>query len=98
MDVAASERQPLYNATVPSATPLREDLGITAGAVERAWIINGWSQRISMISGSTGDLAEVVKAALAWRDRAPLRDIQRAAPFVKVTMRAKPPNADPNTS
>ncbi|MBB5868417.1 hypothetical protein F4553_001796 [Allocatelliglobosispora scoriae] len=89
LDVVASERQPLHSATVPSATPLRKGLGITAGAVERVWIISGWSQGISSISGSTTDLAEVVKAAQAWSGGAPLRDIQLAAPFVEVTRRGE---------
>jgi hypothetical protein len=87
IDVVVNERQPLYNAIVPSSTPLRNGLGINAGAVERVWSITGWSQGIWVISGNTGDLAEVVKAAVAWRDGAPLRDIQRAAPFVEVTRR-----------
>ncbi|GAA1382052.1 hypothetical protein GCM10009661_59660 [Catellatospora chokoriensis] len=50
-------------------------------------MINGWGQGIWMVSGSTDDLAEVIKAAVAWRDGVPLSEIGHVAPFVKVTQR-----------
>jgi hypothetical protein len=89
LNVVANERQPLHSAAVASATPLRKSLGITAGAIERVWIIDGWSQGIWMISGITTDLGEVAKAARAWSDGAPLRDIRLAASFVKPTRRGE---------
>ncbi|MFC7246117.1 DUF6193 family natural product biosynthesis protein [Catellatospora aurea] len=93
--VVADERQSLFNATIASAAPHRRPLGVSAGAAKRVWSVNGWSQGISTISGSTTDLAEVVKAALAWSDGATLREIQRAAPFVEVTARGEAAESGP---
>ncbi|GGQ87345.1 DUF6193 family natural product biosynthesis protein [Couchioplanes azureus] len=82
--VVADERQPLYYAGVTSATPLRKDLGVTAGAVERCWVITGWGQGIWLIGGSTQHLTDVARAAQLWRDGVPLRDIEQAVPFVEL--------------
>jgi hypothetical protein len=81
-EVVTHERQPLRYARVTSATPLREELGVTAGSAERCWAITGWGQGISMIGGSTDDLADVARVAQLWREGVPLREIQRAVPFV----------------
>lgn len=81
-EVTANGRQPLQHAGVTSATPLRQDLGVTAGAAERCWVITGWGQGIWLIGGSTKTLADVARAARLWRDGVPLRAIQHAVPFV----------------
>jgi hypothetical protein len=88
-EVERNERQPLYYASVSSATPLRQSLGVAAGAVERCWVITGWGQGIWLISGSTEDLVDVARAAQLWRQGVPLRDIRQAVPFVKLTRLAE---------
>ncbi|MER6218384.1 DUF6193 family natural product biosynthesis protein [Streptomyces sp. NPDC001272] len=50
---------------------------------------------MSLIDGTTDDLAEVAKAARAWHDGAGLSDIRRAAPFVHLTGRFEVPDRDP---
>ncbi|WP_234352296.1 MULTISPECIES: DUF6193 family natural product biosynthesis protein [unclassified Streptomyces] len=76
--------------------PHREPLRISAWAHQRRWSIRGTEpfQSLSLIDGSTDDLAEVTRAARAWHDGAPLNDIHRAAPFVHLTGRFEVPDLD----
>jgi hypothetical protein len=83
--VVANEKQPLHNALIMSATPRRESLGVNAGAAERCWTISGWGQGISLVSGTSRDLAEVARAAQLWREGVALREIERSVPFVELT-------------
>ncbi|WP_068924075.1 DUF6193 family natural product biosynthesis protein [Planobispora rosea] len=86
---AADDTQPLLYASVPGATPLREDLGVSAGRISRYWLINGWGQGTPLISGQTWELSEVAKVAREWRNGTPLRDIQQSASFVELTYLAE---------
>ena len=83
-EVVANEEEPLRYAAVTSLTPLRDSLAISIGELERFWTINGWGQGIWIVTGMTRDLTEVVRAAKAWRDGVPLRDIVRDVPFVEL--------------
>jgi hypothetical protein len=83
-EVVPNDMQPLYNASVSSATPHRQALGVTAGAVERRWGITGWGQGIWLLGGGTQDLAEIARAAQMWREGVPLHEIQTAVPFVEL--------------
>jgi hypothetical protein len=40
----ANEKQSLNYAAIASETPLRKALGVSAGAVERSWGIDGWGR------------------------------------------------------
>jgi hypothetical protein len=93
--VTAHERQPLLYASVPSTTPLRDALEVRAGHIERYWSINGWGQGIELVSGTAQDLSEVAKAAKEWRDKTPLRGIQRSVPFVELCRLAEAAEQSP---
>lgn len=66
-------------AGVGSAVPGREKFGVNIGAVERWFLISAWSGGFNLIAGSTKDLAEVARAAAAWRRGASLREIKAEA-------------------
>jgi hypothetical protein len=83
--VVAGQKRPLSSALIMSAAPGREALAVNAGADERCWAISGWGQGISLVSGTTQDLAEVARAGCLWRAGSALRDIERSVPFVQLT-------------
>jgi hypothetical protein len=83
--VVAGEKRPITSALIMSAAPGREALAVNAGADERCWVISGWGQGISLVSGTTQDLAEVARAACLWRAGSALREIERCVPFVQLT-------------
>ena len=83
--VASDKRDPRRGASVDSSMPDRKAIGICIGAVERRFLISGWSRGVQLVTGATPDLGEVVRAAAAWRRGASLDEIQKAAPFVKVS-------------
>lgn len=87
-DVTANEMAPLRYAGIPSTTALRQPLGVSAGHRERYWSIEGWGEGICLVSGHTTDLAAVARAAHAWREGLPLREMRRHAPFVELSRRA----------
>jgi hypothetical protein len=95
--VAARESDPLGHATVPSVIPHRMDLVVSAWRWERKWSIDGCQSPPGsmLISGTIRDLAEIARAAHAWREGATLADIHRIAPFVELTGRLEVPDQDP---
>ncbi|GAA4934813.1 DUF6193 family natural product biosynthesis protein [Streptomyces coeruleoprunus] len=95
--VTSPASAPLLHATVASTLAHREPLRISARRYERRWSVDGTEpiQRLSLIDGTTDDLAEVARAARAWHDGAALDDIRRAAPFVHLTGRFEVPDHDP---
>lgn len=72
-------------ALIGSTMAGREPITVNLAARERWFLVSGWSQGVQLVSGRTADLTEVVRAASAWRQGAPLDEIRRAAPFVEVT-------------
>ena len=82
--VAAGEQQPLNHASISCRVAGRKALRVNSGAVERVWMISGWSQGISLVSGSTHELAEVARAAALWRSGVPLGELAAAVPFVEL--------------
>jgi Family of unknown function (DUF6193) len=92
LPVTVRESDPLRHAVVPSAIPRREGLVLNAWHRERRWAISGCGQGKLLIEGNTQDLAEVARAAQAWRDGVPLADIREVAPFVELTGRFEVPD------
>ncbi|WP_405021233.1 DUF6193 family natural product biosynthesis protein [Kitasatospora sp. NBC_00070] len=93
----SSNSAPLLHAAVASTLPHRGLLEISAWSHERRWTIRGTDvfQGLSLVDGTTDDLAEVAKAARAWHDGAALEAIRRAAPFVHPTGRFDVPDREP---
>src|SRR5262249_7126818 len=87
--VPSAESDPRRWARVDSTTPDREPMRIGIGAVERWFLVSGWSRGVELVSGATRDLEEVVRAAAAWRSGASLNEIEDAASFVKVSTLAR---------
>jgi hypothetical protein len=83
--VVSDESDPRRSARVGTTVPGREPMSIGIGVVERWFVITGWSRGVQLVSGATPDLAEVVRAAAAWRSGATLSEIQEAATFVNVS-------------
>ncbi|WP_208646737.1 DUF6193 family natural product biosynthesis protein [Micromonospora noduli] len=80
---------PLTWASVPSGSPVRDDLTVSASTDERRFSIEGWGQGIQLVAGTTDDLVEVVRAAHNWRSGMPLHGIRRSVPFVMLTRRGE---------
>ncbi|QES55043.1 hypothetical protein DEJ51_13210 [Streptomyces venezuelae] len=94
---ASPDSDPLLYASVPSTLPHREPLRIRASAHGRRWSVRGEEpyQESCLVEGETDDLAQVARAARAWRDGDSLDDIRRAAPFTHLTGRFEVPDLDP---
>ncbi|GHI48360.1 MULTISPECIES: DUF6193 family natural product biosynthesis protein [Streptomyces] len=95
-DDALTPAGPLH-AAVSAAVPHRAPLAVSAWAHVRRWSVRGTEpyQGMCLVDGWTHDLAEVARAARAWRDGVPLEGIRRAAPFVHLTGRFEVPDNDP---
>lgn len=87
--VSPNERDPRRSAHVDSRVPDRKPMAIGIGAVERWFLVIGWSRGVQLVWGATPDLAQAVRAAAAWRRGACLDDIHEAAPFFKVSALAR---------
>ncbi|MET8000988.1 DUF6193 family natural product biosynthesis protein [Nonomuraea glycinis] len=86
--IVSSDSDPLGWAAVASVDAKRDPCSIMVGAVERWFIITGWSRGVELVSGATPDLGEVAKAASVWRHGGRLSEVQRTAPFVKISEKA----------
>ncbi|MER6984978.1 hypothetical protein [Streptomyces carpinensis] len=53
-------------AAMATAVPERRPLAVHIGADSRRFAVSGWSQGIELVSGSTSDLADIVRAGVAW--------------------------------
>lgn len=82
--VLSDDSDPLRTA-VTSTAPDREPCWILIGSESRWFNINGLRQGVQLLSGSTSDLEELARAAAGWRNGARLREIEKAAPFIKVS-------------
>ncbi|MEU4540579.1 DUF6193 family natural product biosynthesis protein [Streptosporangium sp. NPDC023825] len=87
-NIVSSDSDPLGWAAVASVDARRDPFSIMVGAVERWFIVTGWSRGVELVSGATPDLGEVAKAASAWRRGGRLSEIQRTAPFVEISEKA----------
>jgi hypothetical protein len=87
--VEPAESVPRHGASIVSTAADRRPLTVGLGAVERWFLISGWSRGVQLVSGATTDLTEIVRAASAWREGASLDELQAAAPFVKVDSLAR---------
>ncbi|MEU7566414.1 DUF6193 family natural product biosynthesis protein [Streptomyces fradiae] len=83
--VLSNDSDPLRTASVTSTTPDREPCWIFIGSGSRWFNINGLQQGVQLLSGSTSDLKELARAAAGWRSGARLREIQKAATFIKAS-------------
>jgi hypothetical protein len=70
------------SAVVEGASPYRGSFLVVAGAGARRFDVTCWIDGVVMLDGSTGDLAEVAGAALAWRDGVPCEEIEQRYPFL----------------
>ncbi|MER0241138.1 DUF6193 family natural product biosynthesis protein [Streptomyces sp. HSW2009] len=88
LDLGAIQRndsEPLRSAGIISSDAGRAPCWVFVGVKSRWFSINGWSQGIELLTGTTSELAEVARAAAGWRSGAGLGEIQRVAPFIKVS-------------
>lgn len=69
-------------ASVTSTAPAGRPFRVRVTPVERTFEIDGRCADGRRLRGTTSDLAEVARAAAAWRTGATLPEIQRATPFV----------------
>ncbi|MCZ2528185.1 DUF6193 family natural product biosynthesis protein [Streptomyces sp. HB2AG] len=83
--VLTDDSDPLRTAGVTSTAPGREPCWVFIGLESRWFTINGPSQGVQLLSGSTSDLGELARAAAGWRNGARLREIQDDAPFIEVS-------------
>jgi hypothetical protein len=96
-----AESDLLRFASVLSSGPGREALTVSAWHMERTWYIRGRGrgkgsgQPQFLLEGTTQDLNEVPRVALAWRDGMPLHEIDELASFVELTGRYEVPDDSP---
>jgi hypothetical protein len=57
---------PVVSAGIAALVPERRPLSVHIGAERRWFGVSGWSQGIELITGATPDLADVVRAGVAW--------------------------------
>ncbi|GKQ40584.1 DUF6193 family natural product biosynthesis protein [Streptomyces sp. A012304] len=79
----------LASARIASSVPEREPLSVHIGAESRWFGVSGWSQGIELITGGTPDLADVVRAGVAWGRGRSLREIRAELPFLRSGERAE---------
>ncbi|MFI1094438.1 DUF6193 family natural product biosynthesis protein [Streptomyces sp. NPDC020917] len=78
------EQEGAVPGAAPAAGPTarRDALAIHLGSVERRFIVSGWSRGVELVRGGTADLAEVAKAAAAWRSGESLHELRDLCPFL----------------
>lgn len=81
----SNDANPLRTAEVASTVSGRAPCFVFIGSESRWFNIHGLHQGVQLLSGSTSDLGELARAAAGWRSGARLREIQKAAPFIKVS-------------
>ncbi|OWA03570.1 hypothetical protein B9W62_24975 [Streptomyces sp. CS113] len=64
-------------------------LSIYIGVDSRSFMVSGWAQGVEMITGATSDLADVVRAGVAWGQGRSLRELQADLPFLHSSERAE---------
>jgi hypothetical protein len=70
------------SAVVEGGSPHRGWLLVLAAAGTRRFDVTCRTGGVVMLDGSTGELADVAGAALAWRDGVPCSEIERRYPFL----------------
>lgn len=63
----------------------RAPLTITSAALIRSFQISGWSRGAQLISGSTADVRELLRAGAIWRSGSALADIRSLCPWIEVS-------------
>ncbi|MFD9078302.1 DUF6193 family natural product biosynthesis protein [Streptomyces erythrochromogenes] len=79
----------LVSAGIAASVPGRQPLSVHIGAESRWFGVSGWSQGIELITGSTADLADVVRAGVAWGQGGSLRELRAELPFLHSGERAE---------
>ncbi|WP_143666248.1 DUF6193 family natural product biosynthesis protein [Streptomyces sp. CS057] len=77
------------SAVSPPPVPFRRPLSLALGAEERVFLLWGRSRGVELISGSTTDLRDVVRAAVAWGEGRSLSELHELFPFMSSDERAK---------
>ncbi|MFF8271447.1 DUF6193 family natural product biosynthesis protein [Streptomyces sp. NPDC016562] len=79
----------LVSAGIAASVPERKPLSVHIGAASRRFGVSGWSQGVEFITGSTSDLADVVRAGVAWGQGGSLRELRAELPFLHFSERAE---------
>ncbi|MFI9588650.1 DUF6193 family natural product biosynthesis protein [Streptomyces sp. NPDC052236] len=80
---------PLVSVGITSSVPGRKPLSVHIGAESRWFGVSGWSQGVKFITGSTPDLADVVRAGVAWGKGRSLRELRAELSFLHSSERAE---------
>ncbi|MFI5630612.1 DUF6193 family natural product biosynthesis protein [Streptomyces sp. NPDC051664] len=86
----------LVSAGITSSVPGRKPLSVHIGAESRWFGVSGWSQGVELITGATPDLADVVRAGVAWGKGRSLRELRADLPFLHSSERAEAHERGPN--
>ncbi|MFJ9100649.1 DUF6193 family natural product biosynthesis protein [Streptomyces sp. NPDC102405] len=74
---------PVVSASIAALVPERLPLSVHIGAERRWFGVSGWSQGVELITGATPDLADVVRAGVAWGGEGKsLRELHAQLPFL----------------
>ncbi|MFD9407204.1 DUF6193 family natural product biosynthesis protein [Streptomyces sp. NPDC059989] len=76
-------------AGIASAASGRKPLSVYIGATSRSFLVSGWGEGIELIDGATPDLADVVRAGVAWGQGVSLRELRAGLPFLHSSERAE---------
>ncbi|WP_405889634.1 DUF6193 family natural product biosynthesis protein [Streptomyces sp. NBC_00133] len=77
------------SAGIASSVPERKPLSVHIGAESRWFGVSGWSRGVELITGSTPDPANVVRAGAAWGQGRSLRELRAELPFLHSSERAE---------
>lgn len=73
----------LVSAGIAASDPERKPLSVHIGAESRWFGVSGWGQGVELITGATPDLADVVRAGVAWGQGVSLRALRAEMPFLQ---------------
>ncbi|MFF1452230.1 DUF6193 family natural product biosynthesis protein [Streptomyces sp. NPDC058274] len=89
LTVASQDGGSLVAAGIASSVPERGPLSVHVGAESRLFGVRGWSQGIELITGATPELADVVRAGVAWGAGVRVRELTAELPFLHLSRRAE---------
>lgn len=89
LTVVSGDWGPLVSAGIASSVSGRKPLSVHIGVESRWFGVSGWSQGVELVTGSTPDLADVVRTGVAWGTGRSLRELRAELPFLHSSERAE---------
>lgn len=89
LTVVPGDWGPLVSAGIAASVPERNPLSVHIVADSRRFGVSGWSRGVQLITGATPDLADVVRAGVAWGQGRNLQELRTELSFLRSSERAE---------